>query len=423
MRGLRRRWWLAAGGAVVLAGAGTGVWWFVVRDDDAGAGGPTSTTQAVAASLTTLEKTVTASGTVAPVVHEEVSFAAGGTVTAVPVAPGQTVVAGQTLATIDTLSLNASLLAAKATLAEAQARLADAEDVDDGGEVAQAQIDAAAAQVDVAQAAVDDAADAMADATLVAPAAGLVTEVNLEVGDVVGSGGTGSAGSTGSAGGSAAQPGATTTTASTSSSADVVIVGTDAWTVGVTVDDSEVALIQVGDQAELTLDEAPDTVFGVVSEVGLVPSSTSGVPAYPVTIAITGQPAGVYDGVDADASIVYERRTDVLTVPSAAVRTVDGASTVTMASDDGGQESVPVTVGETVGDKTEIVDGLAEGDEVLVTVVTQAGDGNRSGQGNQSNQGGQGFDPSQMQLPPGFDPSQMGDGTFPGRPGQDSSDG
>lgn len=421
MHRLRRRWLArAVGGAAVLAAAGTGVWWFAVRDD-AGAGEPTSTTQAVAASLSTLEKTVTASGTVAPTVDEEVSFGSGGTVTAVAVQAGQTVVAGQTLATIDTLTLNASLLAAKATLAEAGARLADAEDADDGTDVAQAQVDAAAAQVDVAQAAVDEATAAMADATLVAPAAGLVTEVNLAVGDVVGgSSGGGSTGSTGSTGGSAAQPGATTATASTSSTADVVIVGTDSWTVDVTVDDSEVALIEVGDQAELTLDEATGTVFGVVGEIGLVPTSTSGVPAYPVTITITGQPDGVYDGVDADVSIVYERRTDVLTVPSAAVRTVDGASTVTVAADDGGERSVPVTVGETVGDKTEIVDGLAEGDQVLVTVVTQT---SGSDQGGQGGQGGQGFDPSQMQPPAGFDPSQMGDGAFPARPDQGSSNG
>ena len=92
MRGLRRRWLArAAGGAAVLAVAGTGVWWFAVRDD-AGTDKPASTTQAVAASLTTLEKTVTASGTVAPSVDEEVSFDVSGTVTSVPVQAGQTVV-------------------------------------------------------------------------------------------------------------------------------------------------------------------------------------------------------------------------------------------------------------------------------------------------------------------------------------------
>lgn len=398
-RGLRAgRTTRVVGGMAVLAVAGAGLWWFVLRDD-AAAAQPGVTTQAVAASLTTLEKSVSASGTIEPTVYEEVSFDATGTVTAVAVAEGQTVTAGQTLATIDTLTLNASLLEAKATLAAAEARLASAQDDNDGSDAAETQVDAAAAQVEVAQAAVDQAATAMADATLVAPVAGLVTDVNLTVGEAVGGGG--------GADPAASSAAAASTTAST---AQVVIVGTDSWTVDVTVDDSEVALIAVGDQAELTLEDATDTVFGVVSEIGLISTSTGGVAAFPVSIEITGQPDGVYDGVDADVSIVYERRTDVLTVPSAAVRTVDGESVVTQAGDDGGEVTTPVTVGETVGDLTEITAGLAEGDEVLVTVVPETDQGTgRTGDGVLP------FDPSQMQLPEDFDPSQLpGGGQFPG---------
>jgi macrolide-specific efflux system membrane fusion protein len=241
----------------------------------------------------------------------------------------------------------------------------------------------------------------MADATLVAPAGGLVTEVNLTVGQAVSGGSRGGTG----------QPGATTAT--TTSTAQVVIVGTESWTIDVTVDDTDVALIAVGDQAELTLEDSTETVFGVVSEIGLISTSTGGVAAYPVSIEITGQPEGVYDGVEADVAIVYERRTDVLTVPSAAVRTVDGESVVTQAGDDGEEVTTVVTVGETVGDLTEITAGLAEGDEVLVTVVTQTEQGTGTG----TQQGGfpEGFDPSQMELPEGFDPSQLpGGGQMPG---------
>lgn len=402
---MHRRWrprpaarWL--GGAVAVALAGGGVWWFGLRDDASAT--PAVTTQTVAASLTTLEKSVSASGTVAPTVLEEISFEAAGTVTAVQVAAGDTVEAGQTLATIDTLQLNADLLEAKATLASAQARLASAEDDDDGSDAAEAQVAAASAQVDVAQAAVDAAQAQMDAATLLAPAPGLVTEVNLEVGDVVA--GTAGAGPSGS------------TTSGTASEAQVVVVGTDSWTVEVSVDDSEIALIEVGDQAELTLEDATDLVFGTVAEIGLVSTSTGGVAAFPVTIAITGQPEGVYDGVAADVEIVYERRTDVLTVPSAAVRTVDGASVVTQLDADGNEVETAVTIGETVGDVTEITEGLAEGDEVVVAVVTRTSDGEDTPQ-----QGGMqfpdGFDPSQLQLPEGFDPTQMRP------PGQDGSNG
>src|SRR5665648_1177908 len=206
------------GVTALVVGAG-GVYWFGLRDDAAAVQTPEVTSQAVAASLTTLEKSVVASGTFTPTVQEEVSFEASGTVTSVAVAAGQTVTAGQTLATIDTLTLNADLLSAKATLAAAEARLADSEDADDGSDASEAQIAANAAQVDVAQAAVDVAAEAMAGATLVAPVDGLLTDVNLAVGQaVIGSGS--SSGSGTATPGASTQDGATTTT----SSAQFVVV-------------------------------------------------------------------------------------------------------------------------------------------------------------------------------------------------------
>lgn len=363
-RRIRPRTRIVAGILTVLV-IGAGVYWFYVRDSST-ASTTAATTKSVAASLTTLEKSVSASGTLTPTVQEDVSFAASGTVTAVAVAAGQQVTAGQTLATVDTLTLNADLLSAKATLATAEAKLSDSEDADDGTDAATAQIAANAAQVDVAQAAVDTAADAMAGATLTTPVAGLVTTVNLTVGQAV----TGTASSSSASGSGAAQGmTTTTTTATTASTAQFVIVGTDSWEVDVTVDDADVALIAVADQAEITLDGADAAIFGTVQEIGLISTSSEGVAGYPVVIAVTGSPDGLYDGVSADVAIVYERRTDVLTVPSGAVRTVDGESVVTQAGDDGEEVTTVVTVGETVGEVTEIVSGLVEGDEVLVAVV------------------------------------------------------
>lgn len=397
--------WVATVVAVALVGSG--VWWFGLRGR-ASAEEPTTRTQTVTASTTTLEKTVTGSGTIAPTVQEDVSFAVSGTVQTVAVAAGDTVTAGQTLATVDTLQLNASLLSAKATLVKAQASLADLEDEDDGTSVADAQIAAAAAQVEVAQAAYDAAEAAMADATLVAPVAGLVTSVDLEVGQAV----TGS-GSTASGSGSTGMSAGGATGGTTTSTAQFVIVGTDAWQVQIDVDDADLAKIAVGDQAELTLDGATDTVFGTVSEIGLLSTTSSGVAAYPVTVQVTGSPEGVHDGVSADVAIVYERRTDVLTVPSAAVRTVDGQSVVYQSDAEGGQVSVPVTVGETSGTLTEITDGLSAGDEVLVTIVTQTGGSDRGQEGESGSGFPEGFP---TDLPDGFPTDFPSDfqGGFPG---------
>ncbi len=413
----RTRPWIRVVAAVVLvAVVGGGTWWFTQRGDDAQAATAEPTTTTVAASLTTLEKSVTAAGTLTPSVQEDVSFAVSGTVTAVSVAAGDTVTAGQQLATVDTLSLDADLLAAKADLASAQADLADAQDDADGSDSSDAQVAALAAKVDVAQTAVDDATAAVADATLVAPVAGLLTEVNLGVGDAVtgtassasGSGSSGGSGSTGAAQGGASSGTTTTTT----SSAQFVIVGTDAWQIAVTVDESDIALVAAGDQAEITVDGQADPLYGTVSEVGLLPSTTGGVAAYPVTIAVTGSPEGLHDGVSADVSIIYERRTDVLTVPSAAVTTEDGQTVVTQEGADGTQVTTAVTVGDTSGDVTEITDGLAEGDEVLVTVFRPGATGD--GSGDDTQQQGEFPGGGTGEFPGGGEMPDMSGGGFPG---------
>ncbi|GCD18555.1 hypothetical protein CTKZ_01170 [Cellulomonas algicola] len=398
-----RRWVRALVVALAVGAVATGTWWFTLRDPSSAAA-EEPVTRTVTASLTTMEKTVDGTGTLTPAVQEDVSFAVSGTVTSVAVTQGQTVTAGQTLATVDTLRLDADLLAAKAALATAQARLDDAQDADDGTSTADAQIASAQAQVEVAQAQVDDAQAALADATLVAPVAGLLTVVDLEVGEAV----TGS----GDSGATSPQGGDTTATA------QFTIVGTDAWQVEVGVSDADVALVEVGDQAELTVDGADGTVFGTVASVGLLSTSEDGVPSYPVTIAVTGDQEGLHDGVSADVSVVYERRTDVLTVPSMAVSTVDGQTVVTKVEADGTQVETPVTTGETSDTLTEITDGLTEGDSVVLAVftprATQDGGGQQSfpvpGDGDMVFQGG----------PGGVAP---GGGTFQGGPMQGGGNG
>ncbi len=374
---LRRRTWIIIGSAVVVVGAAVGIVFGVVLPSTTAEAQTIETT--ATASLETMEQSVSATGTLTPLVDEDVSFAAAGTVLTVEVAEGTVVSAGQQLATIDTLQLNATLLSAKATLAEAEAQL-------DGASTSTARA-AASASVAVAQTAVDTAQAAMADATLVAPVSGTVTSVGVAVGDSVGS----SSGSTGGTTGSGA-----VSTGSTDGSAAFHITGTDAWEVDVTLGEADVLLVAKDDQVELSTDDGTE-FFGTVASIGLVPDTSSGTAAYPVTIAVTGTADGLFDGVSTTARIVYERRTEVLTVPSAAVTTAsDGTSTVTLIAADGTKTETAVTVGETSDNLTEITDGLAVGDEVLVASFTPGS----------GNQGTGGF--------PGGDGTFPTDGTFPG---------
>jgi len=374
-----------------------------------------STAEAVTRTATverqTLEKTVSTSGAATPAVQEDVSFSVSGTVTAVHVEEGDEVTAGQELATVDTLQLKASLLEAKAGLAEAKAGLASAKSASDGSRAATSRITAASAAVEVAKEAVAEAEAAMADAALVAPAAGLVTNVGIEVGDKV-------SGST--SGGEVSGP-QTGDTASGSTAA-FTIVSTDAWTVDVTVGETDVEHVEKGLQVEMSTDDG-DTYFGVVSEVGRLPSTTSGSAQYPVAISITGDGEGLFDGVSVDVEIIYERRTDVLAIPSAAITTQDGASTVTVVAEDGTRTETTVEVGDSAGQYTEILSGLEEGATVLVAEFTP-------GEGNAGSSGGfpgggmpgggmpSGGFPGGGEMPSGGEPGgDMPSGGFPGQGG------
>jgi macrolide-specific efflux system membrane fusion protein len=390
---IRLRTWVI-GGAVAVVVIGGGATWAVVSISSSAQAQTAPGSMSVAASLQTLEKTVDATGTLAPAVDDDVDFAVAGTVTAVNVAAGSTVTAGDVLATVDTLTVQAELLAAQATLATAQATLAAAQDADDGTDAAAAQIASDEAAVAVAQAAVDKASAAVGKATLTAPVSGLVTAVNLAVGDTVAGSESGSGSGSGSGDGAGGD-----------ATAQFTIVGTDAWQVSLSVGETDVPNVAVGDQVELSTDDGA-AFFGTVASVGLLPSTTSGAAAYPVAVTVTGSPEGLHDGVSVTAKIVYERRTDVLTVPSAAVTTdADGVTSVTVVDADGAETTKSVTVGETVGTLTEITEGLAEGDLVKVIVFTPSGDGS-------GGTGGSGFDRGTITGP--FPGGTLPDGVVPG---------
>jgi macrolide-specific efflux system membrane fusion protein len=386
-----------AAGAAVVAGVGAAwlIWWTPQAEAE------NVITQTATASLQTLDKSVTATGSIAQAVNETVSFEASGTVLTVEVSAGDMVEEGQTLATIDTLRLEAARLEAAATLAQSEATLAAAEAAADGSTASDAKIAAAEAQVEVAAANLETAEANMADAVLLAPVAGQVTSVGVAVGDLVGTSTSGSTGSSGAPGGTAM--GAASQTASTSSTAAFTIIGTEAWSIALSVSDSDLALLEVGGQAEITVDGADETVYGVISSLGRVASTSGGSASFPVVVDVTGQPEGLLDGLSASVELIYERRVDVLTIPLSAIQTEDGVAYVDKLVDSVATRT-EVTVGETAGSMVEITSGLAEGDQVQITVAVTTG----------SDQSGDGGGLEERMGEFGFDQMPGGGGGFPG---------
>jgi multidrug efflux pump subunit AcrA (membrane-fusion protein) len=349
---------------VVLVVAGGVTAFAILRPSAAAAGARTYTV-----TTGTVEQTVSATGTLEPANQANLSFASSGTVQTVDVKVGDTVAAGQTLATIDPATLQADVDLAQATLAQAQAQVSAA-----SGSTAVA---AADAQLASAQAKLTLAQSALTGATMTSPIAGIVASVNLTPGTTEsgssGSSSTGSTGSTGSAGGSArggtgstGGAGSTGSTGSGSSSAQITVISPTAWVVDASVGSSDLPSLKPGLQAQITPTGARQTLFGTVQTIGIVATSSgTGAATFPVTIAVTGAQSGLYSGTTASVSIVVKQLDNVLAVPTLALSSANGRTTVTVRRN-GKDSSVPVTVGAVYGAETQITSGLHSGDVIVL---------------------------------------------------------
>jgi multidrug efflux pump subunit AcrA (membrane-fusion protein) len=320
---------------------------------------------------------VSATGTIKPTREADLNFSVSGAVTSVRVAVGDTVKKGQRLATVDNTTLKSDVLSAASALTAAQARLSS----DTAAGAAAVQISADNATVAAAKNQVAQANRSLAGAALTSPIAGRVSTVAIAVGDTVsGSSGSGSSGS-GSSGQSGSGATGNGSTAGGTTSEQIVVISTDAFVVNANVGSADVTSLKKGLQAQITPTGTTTPVFGTVSSVGFVASSsststTSSTTTFPVVIAVTGKPAGLLVGGTASVSIIVKQLDNVLAVPAAAVSTVNG-QTVVHQLRNGKQIDTAVTIGATYGGQTEIVSGLADGDQYVLPAGTT---GARTGQ-------------------------------------------
>ncbi len=362
-----------AGFIVVALFAVVGIaWWARSRSASAGVGA--STTSVATVSVQTLSQSISATGTINPKVQSNLRFGSSGTVTAVDVKVGDAVTAGQQVAAIDTTDLQTALDLASANVSSAQANLTT---VRASSTTTTSQLTAAKSQLAAAQAKLTTAQTNLTNARLTAPVTGTVATVNIAVGDQVTGGGTSSGGSGASGSGAS---GSGSAAGSSSSSAAIVVITTDAWVVSTSVTSADLPLLKQGMQAQITPSGSRALVFGTVSTIGVIATSTSGVATFPVTIAVTGSPKGLYAGSSATVAIIVKEIANALTVPTAAIRT-EGGKTVVSKLIDGAGVTTPVQVGMVQGSSTQVTSGLAEGDQVVVTGLSGSGSGSGSGNG------------------------------------------
>lgn len=356
--------------ALVVVGAlGAGWWWWTHR---------TSTTTAARVELVrvrrgSLEAVADASGALLPDEEQSVSFPIGGRIASVSATLGQTVTIGQALALLDTADLRVQEATARANLRTAQSSLGSArtklatlnagpDPVDlevaklnldkarDARWGVQSQRDAvcgrykagraqetdcnqaqasvqqseisvqiaelqyndlkkgsdpnaladardavakAEASRDIAQSSLDQATLKLAQATLTSPITGTVTALAAKVGEQAATG-----------------------------QAMVTVSDLSRFRIEVSLDETEVSRLKVGQPVRATVGAVPDAALtGEVVSIAPAAVPQSGVVLYPVVLRLEPAGADLRAGMTADVQIVTASESDVIVLPLRAIQT------------------------------------------------------------------------------------------------------
>jgi HlyD family secretion protein len=227
------------------------------------------------------------------------------------------------------------------------------------------------AQVAAAQRDVDNT-------VLLAPVAGTVSVINGTIGEFV----QPSSGTSPLAPGvSAAIPGLNGVTSNSSTSLGnpatgaqrpggtqfMVLDDVNTFQVVVPFEESDAAKVAPNQKVNVTFDAIPDlTRAGTVVSVAPTGSNISSVINYYVTVVLNEIDPRLKGGQTAQARVITNEVDDVLTVPNSAVRKRGDQSTVTIIDATGTQQQVRFQPGLVGDDRTQVITGLREGQQVVL---------------------------------------------------------
>lgn len=163
----------------------------------------------------------------------------------------------------------------------------------------------------------------------------------------------------------------------------------------ISVDELDISKVKLGQEVKVTADALDGKIFnGYIDYVSIVGSTSNGATTYPVTVVVN-EPEGLIPGMNVEAEIVVQSSKNTLMIPSTALNRGNtvwvkegsdaaargekveiktnrpDAQTKKMPADDihKGYVQIKVEVGMSNDSFVEILSGLKEGDEVLITTV------------------------------------------------------
>lgn len=349
-----------------------------------------------------LVRSVVATGKIEPVTKVEIKSKASGIIQSLPVNVGDTVRRGQVICELDKNDLLPRLREAQAALAVAEAALKSAkadyeryqveangpdvpflkrdmerarqmfqdgliaqsarDDAEKNYEmalnrqrsavvnlgVARAAIAKSEAQLEQARAVVARAEEDLRNATITSPIDGVVLSRDREVGDAVSSILTMGAGAT--------------LIMTLGDLSEVYVKGK--------VDEADVGKIWVGQPARITVEPFKEEKFwGKVTKISPMGEEKDNVTTFEVRVSISNESGKLRALMTANAEIILEERKGVIAIPEGAIVYNKDKSTAVEIPDptqETGKRRVAVVAGISNGARTQIVEGITEGQEVIL---------------------------------------------------------
>jgi HlyD family secretion protein len=391
-----RKWSLMVAGVVVLAVA---AWGFSTLN---GASSDIDPSKIATVERGTMVRSVVATGKIEPITKVEIKSKANGIIEKLFVDVDHVVAPGQVLAELDKENLTARLREARANLQAAEAARAGAEaqekkneieaeapdvafarrnheraqqlfnqklvsqsQLDEaksaleqaenrqrasGGQlvVARARIVEATANVAQARAAVERAEEELANATIRAPIRATVLTRDVEIGSPVSS---------------ILNMGANASLVMTLGDIEKVFVRGK-------VDEADIGRVRLGQPAKITTETFRDRVFdGRVTQISPIGMEKDNVTTFEVEVSIDNPGKELKANMTANAEIILEQFANSLLVPEAAIvydAKKNAFVDVVDPAEKNGRRRVQVKVGVGNGTRMQVVDGVKEGDKVVL---------------------------------------------------------
>nr|MCR5716282.1 efflux RND transporter periplasmic adaptor subunit [Lachnospiraceae bacterium] len=174
--------------------------------------------------------------------------------------------------------------------------------------------------------------------SVIAEYAGTITEVPLAVGDTI-----------------------------TTNTTLLTLYDQSETTITVSVSATDLESLELGGAANIVFTAYSDEIYtGTITEIGDSSTDSSGNITYEITVTIDGDTSGLFQDMTGDLTFITKETEEVVYVSNRAIFRSGTRSYVKMYDESGNIVEQDVTTGFSDGENVEIINGLSEGDVVLI---------------------------------------------------------